>query len=400
IFLGSATGLSPTPSWSIGSSQAGAAFGASVATAGDTDGDRLSNVIVGAPLYDDGETDEGAAFLFFGPTVVPCVDNDHDGYCATGPGADCDDTNPSIHPNAPELCNGIDDNCNGSIDEGFGVGSTCTVGLGACTVSGTTACAPDGSAFCNAPPPGTPSPEVCDGIDNDCDGVIDNGLADPNACTIAAATQAGAALGTSVARVGDVHGEGFEDLLVGAPGDGQGRVFLFYGSSSGRFNAPDWSVEGTQITRTLRTVPALFGSSVAGAGDLNRDGFADFIVGAPGYDFDAIQTNIGSRGAVFVYFGSPSGPTLAWSVEGSNAPLATGFGESVAGAGDVNGDGFADVVVGASVTPPNWIGGWQPRATVLLGSSTGHPAASVQILGQSFSGFGRSVASAGDVDGD
>ncbi|HKY33512.1 MAG TPA: right-handed parallel beta-helix repeat-containing protein [Candidatus Polarisedimenticolia bacterium] len=73
-----------------------------------------------------------------------------------------------------EVCDAADNDCDGSIDEDFAVGEACTVGLGACQVTGHTFCAPDGlGPLCDAVP-GPPAPEVCDGVDNDCDGVSDN----------------------------------------------------------------------------------------------------------------------------------------------------------------------------------------------------------------------------------
>jgi MYXO-CTERM domain-containing protein len=75
-----------------------------------------------------------------------------------------------------EICNGLDDNCDGQIDEGFMVGASCmTAGVGACKRSGILVCTPDGSGtYCDAPTV-MPQPEVCNGIDDDCDGQIDNG---------------------------------------------------------------------------------------------------------------------------------------------------------------------------------------------------------------------------------
>ncbi len=93
---------------------------------------------------------------------------------------------------------------------------------------------------------------------------------------------------------------------------------------------------------------AFFGTSVAGAGDVNGDGYADVIVGAPRYDAPTFN-----EGAVFVFLGSAGGvargtPATAFAQLESNQFGAT-MGTAVAGAGDVNGDGSADVIVGAEL---------------------------------------------------
>ncbi|MBM4146703.1 MAG: hypothetical protein FJ240_10620 [Nitrospira sp.] len=106
-------------------------------------------------------------------------DTDRDGYFAPNPacnrpGNDCNDNDATIHPGAVELCDGKDNNCNGQTDEGFALGIPCSVGIGACKRDGVAICSPDGAGtVCNATP-GQPSPEVCDGIDNDCNGAIDD----------------------------------------------------------------------------------------------------------------------------------------------------------------------------------------------------------------------------------
>lgn len=138
----------------------------------------INNGITTITASVDGIT--GSAIL----QVVACIDNDNDGYgspgsilCTNGSVTDCDDSNATIHPNATEICNDTDDNCNGQTDEGFsGLGNACSNGTGACLALGMVVCTQDGiGSMCNAVP-GTPTAEVCNGIDDDCDGVVDNGV--------------------------------------------------------------------------------------------------------------------------------------------------------------------------------------------------------------------------------
>jgi len=102
------------------------------------------------------------------------LDEDNDNYdLERVGGTDCNDTNSNVNPSAIELCNGFDDNCDENVDEGFDVGDFCSMGIGECFSEGEKICSVNGlETECNAIQK-QPSEEICDGKDNDCDGVID-----------------------------------------------------------------------------------------------------------------------------------------------------------------------------------------------------------------------------------
>jgi hypothetical protein len=155
----------------------------------------------------DGQLDkklEGGIWVSACPALTFYCDGDNDGYnstvangtcdthecvpagCTTVPGTDCNDINPAVHPNAPEVCNGIDDNCVYGIDELYDVNDACTVGIGECARTGVKICDAQGTGTECSVTPGSPSPEVCDGKDNNCNSVIDDLDADNdrlNDCT-------------------------------------------------------------------------------------------------------------------------------------------------------------------------------------------------------------------------
>ncbi len=205
--------------------------------------------------------------------------------------------------------------------------------------------------------------------------------------------QAAARLGISVGTTGDVNGDGYSDVIVGAWGydNGQtdeGRALVYYGSAAGLTMSPSWTVESDQAA-------ARFGISVGTAGDVNGDGYSDVIVGADCYDNG--QTD---EGRAQVYHGSATGLALsaAWTAESNQA--TANFAWSVATAGDVNGDGFSDVIVGAYA----YDGGQtdEGQACVFHGSAGGlalDPAwtAESNQIGAQFGGW---VATAEDVNGD
>lgn len=107
--------------------------------------------------------------------AVLCIDNDNDGY-GIGPeckGPDCDDDDPRVYNGAPEVCDGLDNDCDGIIDNHLiDVGRFCDTGLLGVCEDGRTECE-DGVLLCTQIQ--MPSQEVCDGADNDCDGLVDEG---------------------------------------------------------------------------------------------------------------------------------------------------------------------------------------------------------------------------------
>ena len=200
-------------------------------------------------------------------------------------------------------------------------------------------------------------------------------------------------VGWSVASAGDVNGDGFKDVIVGAPYFSndltrEGRAYVFYGSATGLATSPAWMDEGDQAQ-------ARFGMGVASAGDVNKDGYDDIIVGAPWYAHP--ESN---EGMAFVYYGSATGLSVNpdWTAE-SNMNW-TGLGWSVASAGDVNGDGYSDVIIGAEhLDNPELAEG---GAYVYHGSASGLSSlpAWAYESNQVEAHFGDSVATAGDVNGD
>lgn len=186
--------------------------------------------------------------------------------------------------------------------------------------------------------------------------------------------------GKSVAAAGDVDNDGYDDVIVGAQGynSSTGRAYIYHGSSSGLSDTATTTLNGV-------TSSSYYGLSVAGAGDVNADGYDDVIVGAY------------STGKAYIYQGSSSGVSSTIATTLSAPTSSSNYGISVAGAGDVNDDGYADVIVGASAYSSN-----TGRAYTYHGSSSGLSTTVVQTLtGASSSNyFGASVAGAGDVNND
>ena len=304
-------------------------FGSSVSGAGDVNGDGRDDLIVGSPDDGDGSTGSGSARVLSGidGSVLYKFDGDNRfdalGHSVSGTGDVNGDGTPDLIVGAV-----FDDN------NGNSSGS-------ARVLSGN-----DGSVLYSF------------------DGVSD-----------------GDNFGFSVSGAGDVNGDGTPDLIVGARFDDNN------GFRSGSARVLSGSDGTVLFTFNGDSANELFGSSVSGAGDVNGDGRDDLIVGAFGDD-----NNGNLSGSARVLSGSDG--SVLYSFNGDST--ADFFGFSVSGAGDVNGDGKADLIVGALHEDNN--GSSSGSAFVLSGSDG---SVLYTFDGDSVGDeFGASVSGAGDINGD
>jgi VCBS repeat-containing protein len=418
------TTLSAAQGFIIQGAAAGDQAGASVSSAGDVNGDGFDDLIVGATYGDDGGADAGTAYIVFGTasgfgtadssgrhvidlTTLAAAQ----GFMIQGDAAD-DRAGSAVSSAGDVNGDGFDDLIVGARygDDGGSLAGEAYVVFGTASSFGT----PIGGKQ-----------------------VIDLTTLSASQGFVIQGDAAGDKAGFSVSSAGDVNGDGFEDLIVGAMGgnDGgnlAGEAYVVFGTASG-FGTADGSgrrvVDLTTLTATQGfviqgdTAGDRAGFSVSSAGDVNGDGFDDLIVGA------ATGDDGGSNaGEAYVVFGTASGFGTADGsgrrvVDLTTLTAAHGFiiqgaaaydeaGWSVSAAGDVNGDGFDDLIVGAR-------GGsaYAGEAYVVFGTSKGFGTSvgGRQVLDlttlSATQGFiiqgdtasdqaGQSVSSAGDVNGD
>ncbi len=336
---------------------------------------------------------------------------------------DCDDVLADINPGADEVCNGADDDCDGTVDEDDAVDAVTWYsdadgdGHGVSSDAFTQCVQPSGYVDASLGEDGDDTDastypgadETCDGADDDCDGEVDEDDA-LDASTWCA----------------DSDGDGYgvdDDLQVSCEqpsgyvatcGDCAGTDFdVNPGAGETCGNGVDDDCDGEAVGCTpmgdvgLSTADAIFigeadddvaGDSVAGAGDVDHDGYADLLVGA--YSSDLAGYN---AGAAYLVLGPVTGEVGLSSAHATFTGESIGdiAGGSVAGAGDTNGDGYDDVFIGASANDTN--GGNAGAAYLVLGPVTGDiglSSADARLFGEDSGDIAGWIVDGGLLDGD
>ncbi len=376
----------------------------------------------------DGETDEDAADAStwyadadvdgFGDAATSAVACDlPEGFVANDD--DCDDAQATAFPGGEETCNDVDDDCNGRVDDyasdastwyldydedGYGATKITVVACDAPTYF--TADATDCDDLDADVSPG--AEEVCaDDVDNNCDdSALECSVAGDNELTDADAKFTGDATTTDASRglasLGDLNGDGYGDIGVGAPstalesaGTSAGAAYVVYGPTTGTTALST----GADATLTGEVAGDQAGYALHGAGDQDNDGYDDILVGAR----DEATGGTGA-GAVYLVSGPLSGALGLASADakltGVGATNVAGF--VVSGWSDIDGDGNTDIVTGAY---GNSSSATEAGATYIsYGPVTGSSslsAADVVFYGEAADDrSGRWVASDGDVDAD
>ena len=421
-------------------------------TGTDGDGDGYANMAYGGDDCDDDDADvyPGADEVWYDGVDQDCAggddwDADGDGYStdAVG-GADCDDGDADVSPGAEEVCDdGVDNDCDGATDDvdadGDGVDDVLVsasyddteasnagaVYLVLGPVRGTDSLADADAVLTGADADDQAGKSMAGGSDLDGDGALDvvvgawgQDIGGLNAGAVylvlgpvsadlsleradshLVGDAAGDSAGRAVACVGDTDDDGYGEVAIGAylqdgAATNAGVVYLVGGDVAG-----DFLLEALDRTITGDAANDYLGEAVAGPGDIDGDGLTDVLVGARRSDFAG--TDAGAAGLVFGPINDPvtlsdADALLIGEVAGDGAGLA------VAGAGDTDGDGYLDLLVGApyqDTAAANAGAAYLVRGPVL--GALGLYNADVALYGEvSGDQAGTTVSGAGDVDDD
>lgn len=355
VYYGSAAGVPNLASLVINGAAQGDHLGTAVASAGDINGDGFGDLVVGVEGADPGgREDAGSAWIFFG-TMAGISDR----------------PSMQLDGNAPLDSFGNAVNCAGDVNlDGYADVLVGAPGVDVGMAGGAGAA----SVFLGAAAGLSTTPQL----------VLRGSVDREN-------------LGTSVASAGDIDGDGYSDAVIGAPfangrmGVGSGVVRVLRGSPMGLAERGADQLNGAQLGDS-------FGWAAASAGDVNGDGFSDVVVGS--YNADPMGRTM--AGAAAVFLGSDAGLAVSPAVVVNGTQAGDNSGVAVASAGDLNGDGYADILVGASAAsaPGGRMG--VGSATVYWGSAGGTAAVNpLRFFGiMTGDGFGSPVGFAGDINGD
>ena len=328
-------------------------FGSSVAGAGDVNRDGYPDVIVGASRDDTiNGTNSGSAWVFSGEWIAKTSNQQTP-------------TTQKVLLSSPWIGDGPDDFFGGSVNRAGDVNRDGTQDLivGAPEIGGTTI----NQGYLR----------VFSGIDG-------------SELRMISGESTGDGFGHPVSGAGDVNNDGYDDIIIGAPHADNGKGYIYV------FSGKDWTRLCKYYIYSSPTGHNFFGASVSGAGDVNKDGYADVIVGSPRDDWASLNS-----GSVWVFSGeyitndgnSPTTNKILYSWHGNDTQGL--FGEAVSGVGDVNKDGWPDLAVGAIQENNN--GALSGSLRVYSGKNG---AVIFTKYGNTGDKFGVSVSITGDVDKD
>ncbi|MFW3146380.1 MAG: putative Ig domain-containing protein [Thermoplasmatota archaeon] len=211
-------------------------------------------------------------------------------------------------------------------------------------------------------------------------------------------------LGTVVRIIGDVNGDGYDDIAMGAPnndsgGMNSGHVYIFFGSGNGL--PADVNVKDADASFVGEGMTDFLGDVIEGAGDINADGYDDILIGC--------DMTAGGKGRVHLIMGNNTGWTMNRSISQSNAIFegtdsTETIGGAVCGKIDLNYDGFDDIVFSSKVSNIN--GTNSGHTYIFFGKNTGFSGiisasnADASLIGDVYDNSGWSLANAGDINGD